>query len=130
MVEESKASAGLSLRLITEYDSIFAEQAYQESSIQEMAISGEDVATEFKQSGLFDSELSDVSLLFSKMKMWLLILSCFLQIWQEVNQTGSSFLTRAQFIMACLLVYEQANNTTLEEKESVLAEIIKASGLP
>ena len=31
-----------------------------------MAISGEDVAAEFKQSGLFDSILSDVSALISK----------------------------------------------------------------
>ena len=68
-----------------------------------MVISGEDVAQEFKSSGLFDSHLSD--------------------IWQEVNQTGSSFLTREQFILACLLVYEHANNMTVE-KEAALVEYL------
>ena len=75
MVEESSASTqGLALRLIKEFDSIFNECAYEEASAKQVSanaslkifkfvISGEDVATEFKSSGLFDSDLSDVSLL-------------------------------------------------------------------
>ena len=84
----------------------------------QLAISGEDVVAEFKTSGLFDSNLSDVSQFGSfRFDRWSL------QIWQEVNQTGSSYLTRPQFIMACLLVYEQANNTAVE-KEAALDEYI------
>lgn len=59
MKEESGTKA-LALRLIKEYDSIFAETAYHEPSVNTLVISGEDVAAEFKQSGLFDSRLSDI----------------------------------------------------------------------
>ena len=47
----------------------------------------------------------------------------FLQIWQEVNQTGNSYLTREQFMMASLLVYEKVHNTSVE-KESAVAEYL------
>ena len=36
-------------------------------------------------------------------------------------------MTRAQFIMACLLVYEQANNTELDSKEEALDDFIQAA---
>ena len=62
MVEDG--TKALALSKIKEFDIIFAEYAYEEESDNVMAIGGEDVAMEFKSSGLFDSDLSDVSALF------------------------------------------------------------------
>ena len=64
MVEDVGTKA-LALRMISVYDKMFSQKAYHETSTNQMVISGEDVAQEFKSSGLFDSHLSD--------------------IWQEVN---------------------------------------------
>ena len=62
MVEDGTKT--LALSKIKEFDTIFAEYAYEtqnDKGVATLAISGEDVAMEFKSSGLFDSDLSDVS---------------------------------------------------------------------
>lgn len=56
------------------------------------------------------------------------LIHMFYQIWQEVNETGCGFLTRKQFIKACLLVYEHVNNTQLD-KDSVLEDFLKDEDL-
>ena len=43
-----------------------------------------------------------------------------------MNQTDTSYLTREQFIMASLLVYEKVHNTSVD-KENAIAEYMSST---
>ena len=59
----------LALSKIEEFDIIFAEYAEEDEVENQLVISGENVAIEFQKSGLFDSDLSDVSSVISLVRL-------------------------------------------------------------